>query len=128
MAYCSNCGKKLETNVKFCPECGSPVNVGQQMIAETPPPIPSQAFVASSQETQPQQQIYVVHRKSKGVALILCLFFGGIGIHDFYLGRYFWGIMSVLFCWTFLPLIGSIIDFFIILFTPESVFHEMYDK
>ena len=128
MAFCSNCGKRLEDGTKFCPECGTPMGAGQQMRVTVPPPIPSQTLIEGRQEAQPQQQIYVVHRKSKGLALILCLFGGGIGLHDFYLGRYVMGTLSVLFCWTFIPLIGSILDFFLILFTPESVFHKMYDK
>lgn len=26
MAYCSNCGKKLESDAKFCSACGKPIN------------------------------------------------------------------------------------------------------
>lgn len=129
MAFCSNCGYQLSDDARFCVKCGKPVDtVEGENNHITPPPIPQTATNQQSPTPPPAQQIYIVNRKSKGVALILCLFFGGIGIHDFYLGRYISGTLSVLFCWTFIPLLWSFVDFFIILFTPESVFHKMYDK
>lgn len=41
---------------------------------------------------------------------LLALFLGGLGIHYFYAGKAFKGILSVLFCWTFIP---STIAFFV---------------
>ena len=34
-------------------------------------------------------------QKSKLVAVLLCFFLGGIGIHDFYLGYTKWGIIKI---------------------------------
>ena len=28
MAFCSNCGNKLEDGARFCPRCGAPIGVG----------------------------------------------------------------------------------------------------
>jgi len=36
--------------------------------------------------------------KSKTTAAILTLFFGGIGIHKFYLGQSIQGVFYILFC------------------------------
>ena len=46
--------------------------------------------------------------KSKLAAALFALFLGGFGIHKFYLGRIGWGILYLLFCWTFIPAILGI--------------------
>jgi TM2 domain-containing membrane protein YozV len=66
--------------------------------------------------------------KNKGTAAILALFLGGLGIHQFYLGNSGRGILYLLFCWTFIPVIISIIDFLILIFTSEGHFHSKYNK
>ncbi len=47
--------------------------------------------------------------KSRTNAAALAFFLGGLGIHFFYLEAWGWGILSVLFCWTYLPAIISFI-------------------
>jgi len=51
--------------------------------------------------------------KKKGTALLLCLFFGWLGFHQFYVGRIGKGLVYV--CTFGFLLIGVIIDFFSIL-------------
>ena len=122
MAFCVNCGNKLESGVKFCANCGHPVTFsGGSNVQDTP-----QHTVVYVQA--PQQDIYVHERKSKGLALTLCFFLGWMGAHEFYLRKYLWGSLYLIFFWTFIPLFLSIIDFIIMLLTPKSVFHKMYDK
>ncbi|QDT20458.1 TM2 domain protein [Gimesia chilikensis] len=48
--------------------------------------------------------------KSKRVAGFLAFFLGGLGIHKFYLGNWGWGILYILFVWTYIPLILSLIE------------------
>lgn len=43
-------------------------------------------------------------------AILLALFLGGIGGHKFYLNKVGQGIVSLLFCWTFIPVIIALID------------------
>lgn len=50
-----------------------------------------------------------VGTKSRGVAVALAWLLGGLGAHKFYLGSPLWGVLYLLFCWTFIP---SIIAFF----------------
>lgn len=122
MAFCVNCGNKLESGVKFCTNCGHPVTFsGGSNVQDTP-----QQTVVYVQA--PQQDIYVHERKSKGLALTLCFFLGWMGAHEFYLRKYFSGSLYLIFFWTFIPLFLSIIDFIIMLLTPKSVFHKIYDK
>ena len=119
MAYCVNCGKELESGAKFCTNCGHPATINQ--VQDTP-----QQTVVYVQV--PQQDIYVHERKSKGLALTLCFFLGWMGAHEFYLRKYFWGSLYLIFCWTFIPLLLSIVDFILIFLTPKKIFHKMYDK
>lgn len=126
MVFCSNCGMQLNDGARFCSNCGQPIDFVQPQDNRLVPPPFSQTM--NQQYQTPPQQVYIIHRKSKGLALILCAFFGGIGIHEFYLRNYISGTLYLLFCWTLIPLLFSILDFFVILLTPESIFHEMYDK
>lgn len=58
--------------------------------------------------------------KSKKTASILALIFGGIGIHRFYLGQTAKGVFSIIFCWTYIPMIIGVIDFFIFQFWEKN--------
>ena len=49
--------------------------------------------------------------RSKSLAEFVSLFFGSFGLQKFYLGQTNKGILSILFCWTFIPLLIGIIDF-----------------
>ena len=49
-------------------------------------------------------------QKSQSTATVLALFGGMLGLHHFYLGRTRKGVLSVLFCWTGVPLILGLID------------------
>lgn len=48
--------------------------------------------------------------KNKTVAALLAIFLGGIGIHKFYLGQVGWGILYILFAWTWIPMIAGFIE------------------
>lgn len=64
MAFCSNCGAKLDAGARFCPECGTSVEVtpkaGTPAGAESPQPSPQQvqqpAQPAPQQAPQPTPQ------------------------------------------------------------------------
>lgn len=48
--------------------------------------------------------------KSKVTAILLALFLGGLGIHKFYLGEWGWGVVYLLFCWTYIPALVAFIE------------------
>ncbi|SDX51591.1 NINE protein [Eubacterium barkeri] len=48
--------------------------------------------------------------KSKVVAILLALFLGGFGIHNFYLGNIKSGIIQLLLCWTGVSYLWALID------------------
>ena len=45
--------------------------------------------------------------KSRTTAGILALLLGGLGVHFFYLEAWGWGIVSLLFCWTYIPSLAA---------------------
>lgn len=62
--------------------------------------------------------------KSKLAASLLALFFGGLGIHKFYLGNTKAGILYLLFSWTMIPLFIGWIDALVYLFESDSSFQR----
>jgi len=66
--------------------------------------VPNIAYVASGKVVD------------KVVYLVLCFFFGFIGVHKFYAGKIGAGIMYVIFSWTTIPAIIAFIEFFVALF------------
>ena len=65
-------------------------------------------------------------KKSRIAAALFALFLGGIGVHKFYLGRVGWGILYLLFCWTFIPSIVAFIEFIIYLTMSDAAFAKKY--
>ncbi|HEX7870992.1 MAG TPA: TM2 domain-containing protein, partial [Chryseobacterium sp.] len=66
--------------------------------------------------------------KDKNLAAILAFFLGGLGIHRFYLGQTLFGVLYLVFCWTFIPLCLSIIDFFAFIFMSQNTFNSKYNR
>lgn len=65
-----------------------------------------------------------ISSKSKTTAGLLALFFGGIGVHKFYLGNYVQGALCLIFWWTFIPLIISLIEACIYFSMSEDKFQN----
>lgn len=51
---------------------------------------------------------------------LLCFFLGGLGVHKFYAGKIGLGIIYLLFSWTFVPVIISVIELLIALFKKSD--------
>ncbi len=68
--------------------------------------------------TIPDEQrpsFYALHRKTKKkavTAILLALLLGWMGAHQFYLGRPWRGVLYLLFFWTYIPVLLTIIDLF----------------
>lgn len=60
--------------------------------------------------------------KSRIVAGVLALLLGGIGVHKFYLGKAGFGILYLLFCWTFVPAIIAFVEGIIYLVQDDKTF------
>ncbi len=65
--------------------------------------------------------------KNKIVAALLAFFLGGFGIHKFYLGQTFKGIIYLIFFWTFIPAIIAFFEFIILLVMTDDDFNKRYN-
>lgn len=68
----------------------------------------------------PQQKLYFQQEYDKQIrnpstALVLTLLLGGFGAHRFYLRQWGWGIAYIVFAWTFIPVVASIVECFLIM-------------
>ena len=57
---------------------------------------------------------------SKGIYIMLALFLGGAGIHKFYAGKWGWGLLYLVFMWTYVPVALSLIDVVIAMLSPAD--------
>ncbi|MEO3153646.1 TM2 domain-containing protein [Turicibacter sanguinis] len=57
---------------------------------------------------------------NKLIYILLILFLGGIGAHKFYAGKYGMGILYLIFCWTGIPVLCSIVDLIVVCFKPSD--------
>lgn len=106
-----------------CPQCGAPIEVGATECKFCGEKLVTQKVTEQVQQTQSQPQIVVQQVapaavsginpswpvKSKTVAGILGIFFGGLGLHKFYMGKPLMGILYLCLSWTFVP---EVIGFF----------------
>lgn len=67
-----------------------------------------------------------MNSKSKVVAGLLAIFLGGLGIHKFYLGKIWMGILYILFCWTYIPSLIGLIEGIIYLTASDEKFYYKY--
>ncbi|MHA1551728.1 MAG: NINE protein [Candidatus Heimdallarchaeaceae archaeon] len=118
--FCANCGSIIEEGIKFCANCGTSVSERQppqQPAAQpTQPYTPAQPYAAAAPTYTPTQPGVPVGVSplSRTVALLLCIFMGGIGVHKFYVGKVGTGIAYLLFSWTGIPAFIAFIEIFII--------------
>jgi TM2 domain-containing membrane protein YozV/DNA-directed RNA polymerase subunit RPC12/RpoP len=92
--FCHHCGAQIAKLAELCPKCG----VRQPVI----PGLSYDPNVAPN-------------GKNRTTAALFALFLGGLGIHKFYLGEPWWGVLYLVFCWTFIPAIIALIDGIILL-------------
>ena len=76
----------------------------------------------SNNNNIPANPLYITSSKAvnKTIYCVLAFLLGGIGVHKFYAGKTGAGILFLLFCWTYIPLILAIIDFIIALCKPAD--------
>ena len=79
--FCSNCGKEIKENDKFCEKCGEKVGASTTKKTETKTETKKEEVVTPAAGAAPVKQ-----PKSKLAAGLLGIFLGCLGIHNFYLG------------------------------------------
>lgn len=66
--------------------------------------------------------------KDRTTTVILALLLGGLGIHRFYLGKPLVGLLYLLFCWTFIPIVIGWIDAIAFGVMAEEKFNAKYNQ
>jgi len=65
--------------------------------------------------------------KDKTTAAILALLLGGLGIHKFYLGKGALGLLYLIFCWTFIPVVVGFVEGILLLLMSKKDFDLDYN-
>ncbi|MHA1347878.1 MAG: NINE protein [Candidatus Heimdallarchaeaceae archaeon] len=116
--FCPNCGSSQDPEANFCQNCSAPLH-GQTQQPQSQPVAQQPVVMAPAQNVSQVVQVNVQggqvgpSQKSRLLAFLLCLFFGYIGIHRFYVGKVGSGI--VYFLTVGIWGIGWIIDCVVIL-------------
>jgi len=98
---CSHCGAEMPEAAFYCSHCG---NVFVR---------PDERFETTEKSSNSQKEMW----RNKWVALLLCIFFCGLGIHRFYEGKVITGILYIFILGYFG--IGWIIDIVRIALKPN---------
>lgn len=112
--FCRGCGKPLHETAPMCPSCGCVQNPPQQGL-------PQQMQHLSVSETSHQ-----INPKNRVAAILLAFFLGGFGGHKFYLGHWGWGIIHILFVWTFIPTIVATVELIRYAILSDEEFQKRY--
>lgn len=99
-------GAHLESDQKTCESCGASI----KRLAEICP------------ACGVRQRRLV----SKTALLLITFFFGGLGAHKFYLGKWVQGIFYILFFWTYIPALIALIEFVVYACTSSERLNEKY--
>lgn len=95
--FCFTCGKQIHEKAEICPHCG----------------VRQPGMVSAG-------------GKNKMTAALLAIFLGGLGVHKFYLGQNGMGILYLVFCWTFIPVLIGFIEGIIYLTMTDEAFAAKY--
>lgn len=97
--YCFECAAVISARAEICPRCGV---------------------------RQPGMGGFAGAGRNRVTAGLLAILLGSLGAHKFYLGRTGWGILYLLFCFTFLPGILGLIEGVQYLAMTDEGFHARY--
>ncbi len=103
--FCPKCGTEIDDTVTFCPSCGAQTSPTAAQTASDQQPVAQATTVNVT--VQAPAGARPVNKMAYG---LLAIFLGGFGIHHFYAGKTGAGILSLLFCWTFIPAIVAFIQ------------------
>jgi len=104
---CVNCRYLLYDDMVFCARCGS--SQTKTVVATYSPPVKQKHL-------------------SRPFAILLAFALGVFGAHHFYLRHYIKGALSLCFCWTFIPLLISLLEGIVMLCQTNSQFLSIHSR
>ena len=105
MAFCVSCGKQMNESAVFCDHCGAK----------------QKASGAAPEGVEPQHTALPPGKyKSQTLASVLCALLGWLGVHRFYLGPIWLGVLYLLFSCTGIPALIALVETFVIAFSSQE--------
>lgn len=80
-----------------------------------------------STSTSPAQA-FTPRAPDRITAGILAILLGGVGVHKFYTGAWGWGLLYLLFCWTYIPTVLATVEGIRYLVIKNEPFEASYRK
>ena len=124
---CPFCDELISMRAKKCRHCGETVDVALRKAeealraSERNGNVYMNAAVSNGSEARAPSRT-----KSKVAAFALAWLLGGIGAHKFYLNRVGQGLLYLIFCWTFVPMIIAFVEGIVYLAMDDERFWEKY--
>lgn len=133
--FCSNCGKEINDNAfacihcgfaarsenNYCTNCGESVNEKQVICTKC-----GVSLASGNNSLSVQTNKHSEAWTRKTTAGILGLLLGGLGIHKFYHGSWGWGVVYIIFIWTFIPAIVGAVEGILYLVMDENKYRDKY--
>ena len=105
--FCKNCGEAMNDNQAICLKCGVKTGEGNKFCANCGKEVSPNAEVCVACGVSLKKQGGNLNGQDKIVMILVCLFLGGIGIHNFMMGETKKGIFKIIM--NFVCGIGSIL-------------------
>ena len=105
--FCKNCGEQLNDNQAICVKCGIKVGDGNAFCYNCGKPVDANAEVCLNCGVALKKAAGDLAGQDKIVMILICLFLGGLGIHNFMMGETKKGVVKIVT--TFLCGIGGIL-------------------
>lgn len=93
--YCKNCGEVMNDNQAICVKCGVKVGQGTTFCANCGNTVDPSADVCMNCGVAIKKAGGDLNGQDKVVMILVCLFLGGLGIHNFMMGESKKGIFRI---------------------------------
>lgn len=138
--HCHACATVLHVTASMCPKCGAPQSTSLVTTEASIKPamhIPDAIFcrgcgqsIHKTAQICPKcgaaQVVSINIGRDRLTAGLLGIFLGGFGVHKFYLGKFFQGLLYLIFFWTVIPAIIGFIEGVYYLTLSETEFAKNY--
>ena len=126
--FCKNCGQEMNDNQAICLGCGVKVGEGTAFCQNCGKPVDAAAEVCLNCGVAIKKAGSDLAGKDKIVIILLLVFLGGIGIHNFVMGETKKGIAKILLTvpGSLLCGIGPIICFVLLILELVKIATEKY--